>query len=135
MWPHFFQPPKNSFLSPPLWPRREHIWTLKCKESLPICCENCLGVPYSIRQSRNRMINNFIIANINSIVIEGVRALFLFSKCITEKQKTTKSDKKQQKATKSKKMEKTKSNYRQQKATKRFCHLNKNCLLKAYYVR
>ena len=52
-----------------LWPRREHTWTLSWKEGLLICFKNCLGVPYSHRQSRNRMMNTFIIVNITPICI------------------------------------------------------------------
>ena len=51
--------------SPPsLWLSRAYTWTLNWKEILLICSENCLGVPYSYRQSRNMMMNAFIIANI-----------------------------------------------------------------------
>ena len=34
------------------------------RKSLLICFENCQGVPYSHRQSRNGMLNTFIIVNI-----------------------------------------------------------------------
>ena len=67
MWSPFLHPPKKAFLSPSVWPRREYIWTLNWKESLLICFENCQGVPCSHRQSRNRMMNTFIIGNITSI--------------------------------------------------------------------
>ena len=56
--------PKKAFLSPSLWSRREHTWTLSWKENLLICFENCLGVSYDHKQSRNRMMNIFIISNI-----------------------------------------------------------------------
>ena len=56
--------PKKAFLSPSLWSRREHTWTLSWKENLLICFENCLGVSYEHKQSRNRMMNTFIISNI-----------------------------------------------------------------------
>ena len=61
----FLHPPKNTFLSHSLWPRREHTWILNWKESLLICSENCRGVLYSYSQSRNRMRNTFIILIIN----------------------------------------------------------------------
>ena len=60
---------KKAFPSLLLWPRREHTWTLSWKEGLLICFKNCLGVPYSHRQSRNRMMNTFIIVNITPICI------------------------------------------------------------------
>ena len=62
--PPFLHSPKQAFLSLSLWERREHTWTLNWKETLLICFGNCLSVPYSHRQSRNRMINTFIIVNI-----------------------------------------------------------------------
>ena len=64
MWPHFLHPTKKVFMSPLLWPRSEYTWTLNWKESLLVWFEDCLGVPYSHRQSRNIMIHTFIIANI-----------------------------------------------------------------------
>ena len=57
------EPSKNDFLFPSFWPRIEHTWTLKWMENLLICFENCLGVPSSHRQSRDRMMNTFIIVN------------------------------------------------------------------------
>ena len=58
-------PSKNTFLSPSIWPRKEYTWTLSWEDSLLICFENCQqGVPYSIRQSRNRIMDTFIIVNI-----------------------------------------------------------------------
>ena len=66
MWPPFLHPPKNTFLSPSIWSRRD-TWTLNTwKESLLICLEYCQGVPYSHRQSRNRMMNFFIKVNITA---------------------------------------------------------------------
>ena len=43
---------------------KKRIYLNNCKESLLICFENCQGDPYSHRQSRNRMMNTFIIINI-----------------------------------------------------------------------
>ena len=65
--PHhpFLYPPKKAFLSPSVWSRREYTWTLNWKESLLICFENCQGVHYSQRQTTNRMMNTFIIVNVN----------------------------------------------------------------------
>ena len=59
--------PKKTFLSPSVWARREFIWKLNWKESLLIYFENCQGAPCSHRQSRNRMMNTFIIVNITPI--------------------------------------------------------------------
>ena len=67
MWSPFLHPPKKAFLSPPVWPRREYIWKLNWKESLLICFENCQGVPCYHRQSRNRIMNFFIIVNITYV--------------------------------------------------------------------
>ena len=73
--------PKKTFLSPSVWARREYIWKLIWKESLLICFENYLGVPCSHRQSRNRMMNSFIIVNntpyaIDSLEDKSMLALF-----------------------------------------------------------
>ena len=51
MWPPFLHPPKKASLSS-FCTRREHTWTLNWKESLLICFEYCMGVPYSHRESR-----------------------------------------------------------------------------------
>ena len=64
MWRPFLHPPKKAFVSPSLWPRREHNWALNWKESLLICFKNCLSVPYSHRKSKNKLMNTFIIVNI-----------------------------------------------------------------------
>ena len=61
MWSLFSHPPKKAYLSPSHWLKREHTWMLNWKESLLICFENSLVVPYFHRQSRNRLINTFII--------------------------------------------------------------------------
>ena len=55
------------FLSLSVWARREYIWKLNWKESLLIYFENWQGAPCSHRQSRNRMMNTFIIVNITPI--------------------------------------------------------------------
>ena len=64
--PFFLHPPKKTFLSSSVWPRREYTWTLNWKESLLICFENCQGVPYSHSESRSKMMSTFIIVNIDS---------------------------------------------------------------------
>ena len=69
MWYPFLHPPKKAFLFPSVLARREYIWTLNWKESLLIYFENCQCVPYCHRQSRNRIVNTFIIGNITSICI------------------------------------------------------------------
>ena len=60
----FLHPQKKAFLSSSVCPRREYTWTLSPKESVLICFENCQCVPYSQRQSRNKMMNTFLIVNI-----------------------------------------------------------------------
>ena len=89
--PPFLHPPKKTFLLPSVWPRREYNWTLNWKESLLICFENFQGVPYSQRQSRNKMMNTFIIVNINptckrwfmripeSMLVHSKKAFLLYS--------------------------------------------------------
>ena len=72
--------PKKAFLSPSVWARREYIWKLSLKESLLICIENYQGVPCSHRQSRNRMMNRFIIVKITPYAINGKSMVFLFKK-------------------------------------------------------
>ena len=47
--------------------RREYIWKLNWKESLLIYFENFLGAPCPHRQSRNMMMNTFVIVNITPI--------------------------------------------------------------------
>ena len=64
--------PKKAFLSPSVWARREYIWKLSWKESLLIYFENCQGAPCSHRQSRNRMMNSFIIVNITPYAIDSL---------------------------------------------------------------
>ena len=59
--------PKQIFLSPSVWARREYICKLNWKKSLLIHFENCQGAPCSHRQSRNRIMNTFIIVNITSL--------------------------------------------------------------------
>ena len=56
--------PKKVSLSPSVWARREYIWKLSWKESLLIYLENWQGAHCSHRQSRNRMMNTFIIVKI-----------------------------------------------------------------------
>ena len=56
--------PKKVFLFPSVWARREYIWKLNWKKSLLIYFENCQGTPCSHKQSRNRMMNTFVIFNI-----------------------------------------------------------------------
>ena len=87
----FLHPPKKAFLSFSVWPRKECTWTLNWKRSLLICFENCQGFSYSHRQSRNRMINTFIVAHIaphlkhsledKSILVLSKKAFLLPSVC------------------------------------------------------
>ena len=46
---------------------KEYIWKLNWKESLLVYFENFQGAPCSHRQSRNRMMNTFLIVNITPI--------------------------------------------------------------------
>ena len=62
--PPSFTLPKKAFISPSVWPKKEHIWKLNWKESLLIYCENYQGAPCSHRQSRNRIMDTSIIVNI-----------------------------------------------------------------------
>ena len=71
---------KKAFLSPSVWARREYIWKLSLKESLLICFENYQGVLCSHRQSRNRMMNSFIIVKITPYALNGKSMLVLFKK-------------------------------------------------------
>ena len=90
MWPTFLHPPKD-FLSSSVWPRRDYVCTFDWKESLLICFENCQGVPYSHRQSRNRVMNNFIIVTITphvrdslegkSMIVHSKKSFLLTSVC------------------------------------------------------
>ena len=64
MWSCFLHPPKVAFLSSSVSLRREYTWKLNWKEILLHCFENYPGGHYSHRQSRNRMMNTFITANI-----------------------------------------------------------------------
>ena len=57
--------PKKAFLYLSVWARREYIWKLNKKESLLIYFENCQTAPWFHRQGRKRIMNTFIIANIN----------------------------------------------------------------------
>ena len=71
MWSSFLHPPtlqKRPFF-PLQFGQEENIcgWKLRWKKSLLICFENFQGVPCFHRQSRNRMMNTFIIDNITSI--------------------------------------------------------------------
>ena len=61
--PPFLALSKNN-LSSSVWPRREYTWTFNWKESLLNCYESCQSVPYTHRQSWNRMMNTFIIVDI-----------------------------------------------------------------------
>ena len=64
---HYCTIPKKAFLSPLVWARRKYIWKLNLKVSLLIYFENFQGDPCSHSQSRNRMMNTFIIVNITPI--------------------------------------------------------------------
>ena len=64
---HYCTLPKEAFFSSSIWERRGYIWKLNWKESLLIYFENFQGASCSHRQSRNRVINTFIIVNITSI--------------------------------------------------------------------
>ena len=64
--------PKRAFLSPSVWARRKYIWKLSQIESWLICFENYQGVPCSHRQSRNMMMNSFIIVNITPYAIDSL---------------------------------------------------------------
>ena len=59
--------PRRAFFSPSVWPRRKYIQKLNCKESLLICFEKFMDAPFSHWQSRNRMMNTFIIVSITAI--------------------------------------------------------------------
>ena len=61
MWPPFLHPSKKAFLSPLVWPRREHTWILNWKQSLLFFFWDRM---FSILTSRNRMMNTFIIVKI-----------------------------------------------------------------------
>ena len=61
---HYCTLPKKASLSLSVSTRREYIWKLNWNESLLIYLENFQGVPCSHTQSRNRMMNTFIIVNI-----------------------------------------------------------------------
>ena len=67
MWSPFYTLPKKAFLCSSVWERKEYIWKLNWKESLLIYFENCKNAPCSHRQSRNMMMNTFIIVNITPI--------------------------------------------------------------------
>ena len=79
MCPVFLYSPRKALLSPSLWPRKEHTWTLNWKGSLLICFENRVGVPYSIRQSRNSMMNSFITVNITTHVRGSLEDTFILA--------------------------------------------------------
>ena len=64
---HYCTLPKKAFLSPSVWARREYIWKLNWKESLLIYFENFQGAPCPHRQSRNMMMNTFIVVSITPI--------------------------------------------------------------------
>ena len=78
---HLCTLPKKTFLSPSVWARRENIWKLNRKESLLIYFENCQGAPCFHRQSRNRMMNTFIIVNITPTcrkeIVQRINLCFL----------------------------------------------------------
>ena len=65
--PHYCTLPKKAFRYPSVWARRKYIWKLNWNEILLIYLENWQGAPCSHRQSRNRMMNTFIIVNITPI--------------------------------------------------------------------
>ena len=67
MWPLFLHPPRKSFLSPSVWPRREYTWTLNWKQSLLICFESYQGIPYSHTGRVDRNVNTLIMVNIKLI--------------------------------------------------------------------
>ena len=69
---------KKAFLSPSVWARRKYIWKLNWKESLLIYFENWQGAPCSYRQSRNRMMNTFIIVNITRYAIDSLEDKSMF---------------------------------------------------------
>ena len=58
------RPPSSSTLQKRPSYNIEYTWTLNRKESLLICFENYQDVLYSHKQSRNRIINTFIVVNI-----------------------------------------------------------------------
>ena len=63
MWSPFLHPSKKD-ISLSVWARREYICKLNWNESLQICFENYQYFPCSHWQSRNRIMNTFIIVNI-----------------------------------------------------------------------
>ena len=61
VWPLFLHSPRKAFLSPSVWPRREHTWTLNWKQSLLICFESYhQGAPYSHTGRVDRKMNTLI---------------------------------------------------------------------------
>ena len=72
----FLHPQKKTLLSPSVWPSKEYTWTLIWKKSLLICSESCLGVAYSHRQSRIRMMNVFITVSITPICERQDKSMF-----------------------------------------------------------
>ena len=64
MWSPYLHPSKKSLSFPFSLGKKKYIWKLNWKESLLIYFENFQGAPCSHRQSRNRMMNTFIIVNI-----------------------------------------------------------------------
>ena len=67
MWPLFLDPPRKTFLSSSVWPRREYTWTLNWKQSLLICFESYQGIPYSHTGRVDRNVNTLLMVNINPI--------------------------------------------------------------------
>ena len=65
----FLHPSKKASLSPSVWVRREYTWTLSWKKSLLT-----FKIPwmFPIPSSRNRMMNTYLIVNINPLSPEIV---------------------------------------------------------------
>ena len=80
MWSPFLHPTKKAFLSSSVWLTKEYTWTLNWKNSLLICFENYQqGGCYLHKQSRNMMMDTFIIVNITPIYKED-KSMFVPSK-------------------------------------------------------
>ena len=77
--------PKKVSLSPSVWARREYIWKLNWKESLLIYLENWQGAHCSHRQSRNRMMNTFIIVKIAPSLENSLENKFMLLRLSTSK--------------------------------------------------
>ena len=78
----FLAPSKKGF--PLLFPlaKKKIYLNIQLKESLLIGFENCQGVPNSYRQSRNRMMNTFIIVKITPMCRDSLedKSMFVHSK-------------------------------------------------------